>query len=97
MVRLASTLHACYFFLKNVVHVVKSESSGVVVSCGCVLCLKIKPENLLEMIIAYLNGGEKKSWIIFFDMPIEVGNSLVSLPAFVAYNLLVDILFMPTV
>ena len=44
------------------------------------------------MNIASLNGVEKKSRDVFFDVPIEVGNSLVSLPALVADGLFVDVL-----
>ena len=44
------------------------------------------------MNIASLNGVKKKSRDAFFDKPIEVGNSLVSLPALVADGLFVDVL-----
>ena len=64
-------------FSKKVVAVVDSGSSGVVISCGCVFCLGLKPDDLVEMNIASLNGVEKKSRSVFFDVPIEVGNSLV--------------------
>ena len=79
-------------FLKNVVAVVDSGSSGVVVSCGCVLCLGLKPENQVGRNIASLSGVEKKLRSVFFDAPIEVGNLLVSLLALVADGLFVDIL-----
>ena len=79
-------------FSKNVVAVDDSGSSGVVISCGCVSCLGLKPDDLVEMNIASLNGVEKKSRSVFFDVPIEVGNSLVSLPALVADGLFVDVL-----
>ena len=47
-------------FSKDVVGVVDSGSSGVVVSCDCVSCLGLKPEEQVEMNIALLNGVEKK-------------------------------------
>ena len=68
-------------FSKKAVAVVDSGSSGMVVSCGCVACLKLKPDNQVEMNIASLNGVEKKIRDVFFDVPIEVGKSLVNLPA----------------
>ena len=55
------------FFSKNLVAVVKLGSSGVVVSCGCVACLKLEPENQEEMKIASLNRVEKKIRDVFFD------------------------------
>ena len=64
----------------------------MVVSCGCVSCLSLKPDDQVEMNIASLNGVEKKSRDVFFDVPIKVGNSLVSLPALVADGLFVDVL-----
>ena len=79
-------------FSKNVVAVVNSGSSGVVISCGCVSCLGPKPDDLVDMNIAFLNGVEKKSRSVFFDVPVEVGNSLVSLPALVTDGLFVDVL-----
>ena len=79
-------------FARNVVAVVDSGSSGVVVSRGCVSRLSLKPDDQVEMNIASLNGVEKKSRDVFFDVPIEVGNSLVSLPALVADGLFVDVL-----
>ena len=79
-------------FSKNVVAVVDSGSSGVVISCDCVSCLRLKPDDLVEMNIASLNGVEKKSRSVFFHVPIKVGNSLVSLPALVADGLFVDVL-----
>ena len=45
-------------FSKNVVAVVDSGSSGVVVSCGCAPCLGLKPDDQMEMNIASLNGVE---------------------------------------
>ena len=81
---------------KIVVTVVDSGSSGVVVSCGCVSCLSLKPDDQVEMNIASLNGVEKKSRDLFFDVPIKVGNSLVSLPVLVADGLFVDVLLAPT-
>ena len=79
-------------FSKNVVAVVDSGSSGVVISCGCVSRLGLKPDDLVEMNIASLNGVEKKSRSVFFDVPIKVGHSLVSLPTLVADGLFVDVL-----
>ena len=64
----------------------------MVVSCGCVTCLKLKPDNQVEMNIASLNGVEKKIRIVFFDAPTEVGQSLVILPALIADGLFADIL-----
>ena len=77
---------------KNLVAVVNSGSSGVVVSCGCVACLKLEPDNQVEINIASLNGVEKKIRDVFFDVLIEVGQSLVTLPALVADGLFVDVL-----
>ena len=79
-------------FSKNVVAVVNSGSSGVVISCGCVSCLGLKPDDLVEMNIASLNGVKKNLRSVLFDVPIEVRNSLVSLPALVADGLFVDVL-----
>ena len=62
------------------------------VSCGCVSCLSLKQDDQVKMNIASLNGVEKKSRDMFFDVPIEVRNSLVSLPVLVADGLFVDIL-----
>ena len=80
------------FFSKNVVTVVKLESFGVVVSHGFVACLQLKLDSQVEMNIASLNGVKKKSRDLFFDLPIEVKNSLVSLPALVVDGLFVDVL-----
>ena len=55
---------------KNVVAVVDSESSDVVVSCDCVSHLSLKPDNQVEMNIAFLNGVENKARSVFFDIPI---------------------------
>ena len=52
---------------------VDSGSSGVVVYCGCVSCLGLKPDDLVEKNIASLNGVEKKSRSVFFDVPIILG------------------------
>ena len=79
-------------FSKNVVAVVNLGSSGVVVSCGCVACLKLETDNQVEMKVASLNGVEKKIRDVFSDVPIEVGQSLVTLPALIANGLFVDIL-----
>ena len=79
-------------FSRNVVAVVDSGSSGVVVSQGCVSCLNLQLDEQVEMNIASLNGVEKKTRSVFFDKPIVVGHSLVSLPALVADSLFVDIL-----
>ena len=79
-------------FSKNVVAVVDLGNSGMVVSQGCVSCLNLQPDDQVEMNIASLNGVEKKARSVFFDVPIEVGHSLVSLPALVADGLFVDAL-----
>ena len=63
-------------FSKNVVAVVDLGSSGVVVSSGCVACLKFEPDNQVEMNIASLNGVENKIRDVFFEVHIEVGQSL---------------------
>ena len=44
------------------------------------------------MNIASLNRVEKKTRSVFFDVPIEVGHFLISLPALVADSLFVDFL-----
>ena len=44
------------------------------------------------MNIASLNGVEKKIRDVFFDVPFEVGQSLVTLPALSADGLFVDVL-----
>ena len=64
----------------------------MVVSCSCVSCLNLQPDDQVEMNIASLSGVEKKTRSVFFDVPIEVGHSLVSLPALVADGLFVDVL-----
>ena len=56
MVGRTIVLYACQDFSKDVVAVVDLGSSGVVVSCGCVACLKLEPDNQVEMNIASLNG-----------------------------------------
>ena len=63
----------------------------MVVSHGCVSCLSLKLDNQAKMNISSLNGVEKKSRRIFFNILIEVENSLVSLPALVVDGLFVDI------
>ena len=87
-----TVFYACKIFSKNIVAVVNLGSSGVVVSCGCVACLKLEPDNQVEMNIASLNGVEKKIREVFFDVPIEVVQSLVTLPALVADGLFVNVL-----
>ena len=72
--------------------VVDSGSSGVVVSRGCVARLGIQPDDQVEMNIASLGGLEKKVREVFYEVPIEVGKSLVTLPALVAEGLFVDVL-----
>ena len=79
-------------FSKNIVAVVNLGSSGVVVSCGHVACLKLKPDDQVEMNIASLNKVEMKIRDVFFVVSIEVGQSLVTLPALVADGLFVDVL-----
>ena len=44
------------------------------------------------MNIASLNGVEKKAKSVFFDVPLKMGHSLVSLPTLVADGLFVDVL-----
>ena len=79
-------------FSKNVMAVIDSRSSGVVVSQGCVARLGIQPDDQVEMNIASLGGLEKKVREVFYEIPIEVGKSLVTLPALVAEGLFVDVL-----
>ena len=55
---------------RNVVAVVDLGSSGVVVSCGCVSRLNLQPDDQVKMNIASLNGVEKKTRSVFFDVPI---------------------------
>ena len=64
----------------------------MVVSCVCVSCLNLQPDDQVKMNIASLKGLEKKTRSVFFDVPIKVGHSLVSLPALVADGLFVDVL-----
>ena len=64
----------------------------MVISCGCVSCLSLKTDDWVNMNIAFLSGAEKKTRIVFFDVPIKVGHSLVSLPALEADGLFVDVL-----
>ena len=59
--------------IKNIVAVINSGSSGLVVSCGCVSCLSLKPDDQVKMNLASLNGVEKKSRDVFFGIPIKVG------------------------
>ena len=60
-------------FSKNVVAVIDSLISGVVVSYGCVSCLGLKPDDLVEMNMASLNRVEKKLRSVFFDVPSKLG------------------------
>ena len=53
-------------FSKNIVAVVKSGNSGVVISSGCVSCLELELDNLVEINIAYLNRAEKNSRSVLF-------------------------------
>ena len=64
----------------------------MVVSGGCVSPLNLQPDDQVEMNIASLNGVEKKTRRDFFDIPIEVRQSLVSLPTLVADGLFVNVL-----
>ena len=66
--------------------------SLVVVSCGCVSCLNLQPDDQVKMNIASLSGVEKKTRSVFSDVPFKVGHSLVSLPALVADGLFMDVL-----
>ena len=61
------------------------------VSCSCVSCLSLKPDEQIEMNIDSLYEIEKKLRDMFFDGPIVVKNSLVSLPALIADGLFIDI------
>ena len=79
-------------FSKNVLACIDSGSSGIVISKGCMTRLNLVADENVELNIASLNGIEKKNREIFFDVPIEVGNSLVTLPALVADGLFVDVL-----
>lgn len=79
-------------FSNNVIADVNLGSSGLVISCGYIACLKLEPVNQVEINLASLNRVEKKIRDIFFDVPIEVGQSLVTLPALVADFLFVEIL-----
>ena len=56
-------------FSWNVVAVVDSGSSDVVVSCSCVSRLNLQPDDPVKMNIAALNGVEKKTRSVFFDVP----------------------------
>ena len=74
MVRCASSLCACQKNFRNVVAVVNLGSSGVVVSCGCVSHLSLKPDDQIKMNIPSLNGLEKKTRSVFFDVPLRLDN-----------------------
>ena len=50
-----------------------------------------QPDDQVKTNIASFNGLEKKSRNMFFDVPTEVGNSLVSLPVLVADGLFLDV------
>ena len=67
-------------------------SSGVAVSYCYVACLKLKPDSQVEINIALLNGVDHKLRVVFFDVPIEVRNSLVSLHELIADFLFVEVL-----
>ena len=71
-------------FSKNVVAVVKLRSSGVVVFCGFVACLKLNPDDQVEMNTASMKGVEKKIRVVFFIIPFEVGQSMAMLTSLVA-------------
>ena len=68
----------------------------MVVSCGFISCLSLKPDDHIEMNIASLNVVEKKSREVFFDVLIEVRNSLVILPVLVADGHLLKLFLAPT-
>ena len=72
--------------------VIDSESSRVVVSCGCVAHLGVLLDDQVEMNIASLGGLEKKVREVFYEVPIEVGKLLVTLLAIVAEGFFVDVL-----
>ena len=61
-------------------------------SHGCVAHLKLEPDNQVEIDISSLNRVEKKIRDVFFDVPIEVVQSLVTLPSLVADSLFIDVL-----
>ena len=63
--------------------VIDHRSSGVVVSCGCVACLGVQPDDQVEMNIASLGSLKKKVREVFYDVPIEDGILLVTLTALV--------------
>ena len=79
-------------FSNNVVAVVNLGSSGMVVSCGCVSCQSLKPDEQVKINIVYLDEVEKKTMSVFFDVPIEVGHSMIRVPVVVAVGLFVDVL-----
>ena len=61
-------------------------------SCGCVTQLGTQLDDQVEINIASLGGLEKKVREVFYDVPIKVGKSLVTLPALVAEGLFVEVL-----
>ena len=79
-------------FSKYVMAVNDSGSSGVVVSHGCVAHLGIQPDDQVEMNIASLGGLKKKVTEVLYEIAIEVGKLLVTLPALVAEGLFVGII-----
>ena len=84
-------------FSKNVVAVVDLGSSGVVVSCVCEAFLNLKTDNQVEIHIASLYSLEGKFRDVFFDMPVEVEQSLVKLSSLVIDNLFLTFFLAPTV
>ena len=72
--------------------VIDSGSSGMVLSSGFVAQLGIQLDDQAEMNIALLSSLDKKVRELFYDVPIEVGKLLVTLPALVAEGLFIDVL-----
>ena len=60
-------------FSKNIVAVVDSGSSGVVVSCNCVSCLSLKLDYPVKKSSASLNIVEKRSRDMFFNYLLRLG------------------------
>ena len=59
MVGCTTVFYACQDFSKNVVAVVDLGSSGVIVSCGCVACLKLEPDYQVEINSLLEQSGEE--------------------------------------
>lgn len=70
--------------LKNIFAVSDLGSSEMVVSCGCKACLKPETDRQVVIGIVYLIRVFKKIRDFFFNVPIEVRQSLVMLPTLIA-------------